>query len=191
MRTSISSELSRVQELKAQIEPDRFFSNAHKRDREWNVLGATKDVLHSRSREFAFYAEEQERPDFATFLSNGAPWFPIEITEAFRPHERRHKKYRDIKVSGPLHRYLPPPLKDPWAPLQTAIQKKATAGYSPETALIVYYGLWLFDFQDWNLPVEQQIVKRHREEPFQYVEAFSRVFVLTSGMDAVVEFTRE
>lgn len=191
MPFSIASQFTRVQALKETIDPVEFFSNSHKRDREWDVLGATHRILSASPYGFPDFAEERLRPDFMTFLSDGSRSMPVEITEALRPNERRHQKYMQGAASGSRFRALPPPLEDPWAALQNAIMKKASAGYSSDTALIVYFGLWLFDLKEWSIPMAAQVARRHQEQPFQGVDVFSHVFVLTSGMDSAVTLNKK
>ena len=166
-----------------------FFSNRHKRLREWHVLGAMQRLLKGRSQDFPDFAEENLRPDFITYRSDGTPWHPVEITEVLRPGDRRHDRYRQANKGGPRVSFLPPALKRPWDGLQNQISKKAKAGYDRETCLLVYLQIWLFDLPHWSEPVHAQLLTRHEGDPFRDIDKFSRVFVLSSGMHAMVELT--
>jgi hypothetical protein len=191
MRVSISSKFDLIETARANVDATEFFSNSYKRSREWHILGAMQRLLKTNSDDIPEFAEERLRPDFMTFRHDGSPWLPVEITEALRPHDRRHKRYKQTKSTGQKLRWLPPPQEKPWETLQEQISKKARMGYSPDTCLIVYFGLWLFDFPTWSEPVHQLLSAQHKSMPFRDINSFSRVFVLTSGMDAMVELAKE
>lgn len=182
---NISKEFQRVGLVKESAKPSIFFSNRHKSDREWDVLGATSFILRETQHHLGNCASKLEKPDFVTYLENNQRRF-VEITEAIRPNYKRHEKFREEKANLTWNKIrLPPRLDDPWTPLQQAIDRKASGKYDQKTVLIIYYGLWIFDMPRWSIPVEQQIIRQHLKTPFRNTESFEKVFVLTSGMNAV------
>lgn len=189
LRKSIATQFQAIDLQKDKVGGLTFFSNRHKRSREWHVLGSMQRLLKTRSNDFPEFAEESLNPDFMTYKSDGSRWHPVEITEILRPDYRRHEHYQKTRDNGPIVFYLPPPLKRPWEELQKQISKKALIEYDRATCLLIYLSLWLFDFPTWSKPVHEQLLDQHKKEPFRDIDRFARVFVLTSGMDTLVELT--
>ncbi len=174
-----------------QVGSEAFFSNRHKKDREWHVLGAVRRLFDQHGLVFPTRAIEQESPDFLTYLSDGTPWHPIEIAEALREGEKRHEKYRDR--NPPRLRRIhcaSPNAPVPVGPIQKLISKKARKGYPENTCLIIYFDIWLYDFPDWSTRPEEQLRQAYLQAPFPDADAFARIIILTSGMDALLDIKR-
>ena len=190
MKKNISGQYEISRALSQSLDGAEFFSNRHKRDREWIVLGAAQKALCELNVDFPYYAEESERPDFLTYKSDGTSWSPVEIAEAMRAGKKRHERHLNAKFADPKLYLLPDPMEDPYKPLQDIISKKAQKGYPNNTSLIVYFDIWIFDFPDWSNPVTNNILLRHHQSPFQDINFFKHVFVLSSDLKTLIELEK-
>jgi hypothetical protein len=165
-----------------------FFSDEHKKTREWHVLGTVRELLLKGGLEAPVYADAQEAPDFLAFTEAGLPWAGIEIVEVLRPGYRRHESYKTAQLPGAAeYQAVQPPLAAPWEPLRDALRKKAGICYGTETCLVVYFDIGRFSFADWHTPFHRQLCDEHHIKPFEGLNAFTRVFVLSSDMACLVQ----
>jgi hypothetical protein len=184
----IETEYNRVRQTNRQIGGVAFFSSVHKKSREWHVLGAVQQLLLRVGLDAPTSATESEAPDFHTYCADGRAWAPIEIVEVLRPDYKRHSSYKDAaRPDAPPFYELPPPLEIPWEPLRNQIRDKARKGYPKGTCLVVYHDIGRMSFPDWNTPFHEQLLAEHAASPFVGVHSFTRVLVLTSDMDCLVQ----
>lgn len=184
----IEREYHRVAALLRRSDPVEFFSSAHKKSREWYVLGAVQQLLFRAGLDAPTFADESETPDFYTYRANGCSWSPIEIVEVLRPDYRRHASFKDAaQPDAPEYSECPPPLDLPWEPMRKQISDKARKGYPIETSLVVYHDIGRMSFPDWNTKFHEQLLAEHEATPFAGVELFSRVYVLSSDMTCLIQ----
>lgn len=187
----IASEFNRVIEINNIIDPGLFFSNRHKEDREWMILGAACKVLSKVQRQPRFiphYAIKSERPDFLLFDETMESVGGLEVVEVVRPDELRHKKFKSLNADHDKKATsIYPMTGDPWLGLREAIIKKAEKRYPKDTILLVYFDIWRFAFQSWDRPVLEMMVEEFRKNPFESVEAFNEVLILDSGMNGLMQ----
>lgn len=189
---SISEEFLRIESTKYDLGGAAFFSDAHKKTREWQVLGAVQKLLRAANMQAPVYAEEQEAPDFRAYTENRNLWAPIEIVEILPPDYQRHAFHkRDASSDTPRIYDVPPALKDPWEPLRQQLRKKSAMGYAGSAALIIYYDIGKFAFEDWDTSFPQQLLAEHSRQPFFGLSSFARVLVLGADMETLVQLSPE
>jgi len=171
-----------------------FFSNEHKKDREWQVLGAVRRLLVAggRGQDAPVFAEANEPPDFVAYISNAANEEKrrvyVEVVDVLKPGYKRDEFHKDdAKPNAPERYEVDPPLANPWEPLRQEIKKKALKHYERPILLIVYHTLPRCCFKARHGPFHSQILDEHRREPFVGVEAFDRALILNCDMQSLVE----
>jgi hypothetical protein len=199
----IFEELSRVEALFEELwQRDDFEGNysqdphrapEHTESREWQVLGRAVQLLREAGKEAPEFAEKQspqhqgDDPDFQTFLSPGVSWLPVEVAEVVRPDYAREREMRRQFPLRPMSYDGSNVLADPWRYLEEVILKKSRKVYAGRTCLLVYYGIGVFSFQKWDVPVIEKLMVQHAAKPFPGVTSFSRVLVITSDMSSLAE----
>lgn len=184
----IRDEFTRIESSKGDLGGSSFFSRAHKKFREWHVLGAVQRILAGQNFDHPVYATEEEEPDFLTFRADHSVWSPVEIVEVLRPDYRRqdfHKKLADRKAPNSLRPLVR--LKEPFAPLRTQLAKKAGKKYATQSTLFVYFDIGRLSFDDWTTPFHTQLVREHLRQPFDGADSFKRVLVTSSDFESLVE----
>ncbi len=186
----IKSAYWRMKSIRSQITSVSFFSDKHKKTREWLVLGAVQELLLKGGADAPVLAQEHEAPDFRTFNDDGSPWADIEIVEVLRPGYRRHKFYKTTGSLGAVpYEKTQPLLPDPWKPMREVLRRKVTKNYGSEVCLVVYFDIGRMSFEDLDTPFDKQLVREHAQEPFRDLDAFKRVLILSSDLASLVELS--
>lgn len=201
-RRQIEGELRRI-ELLEKADPVAFFGNRHKDTREWMVLGHVRRLLDSVQLDAPAFATKLEPPDFATFDLFGQPWAFVEIAEAMVPGRRRHQEYKAEEEwlnklragshggqQAPPSRGIPdtPPVL---TPLRQQILKKAAKRYPSPICLILYYNLDWCARRGRMIPLYERLLEDVAREPYEGVESFDRVLVLSAEFGGLVELHPE
>jgi hypothetical protein len=186
VRESIDSRLAKIAGGSQIKDAVAFFSNGCKKDREWHVLGKVTTLLKTAGFEHPEVAEEDEEPDFRTFLPTLEPWDDVEIVEAMEPGSKRHAFYKEDEKKPRFHP-VARMTGETWDPLRAVVAKKATKAYAPRVCLMVYFNIWKLAWPEWDSSFEDQLVREAKEKPFEEIDRFKRVLVMNSSMDALVE----
>lgn len=186
----IKAEYDRIEQAKSQIGGLALRSRKHKKTREWHVLGAVRQLLVRASSDAPTFAQEDEHPDFHTYLPDGRPWAPIEVVEVLRSDYKLQafcRRRRDELAGAPKFYDVPPSLERPWQPLREQIHRKAIKNYSNDTCLVTYYDIGRMSFDDWYTPFQEQLLTEHAKKPFTGLNAFGQVLVLSWDMQCLVQ----
>jgi hypothetical protein len=186
--TKIEEKYAEIESTKFEMGALAFFSNSHKKTREWQALGSVQRLLRLGGENSPMYAVEKEPPDFAVYDASNHLWSFVELVEVTMPGERRHDFFRrDAMSDAPSHYPVPPPMSDPWKPLRDELDKKANKKYPTPITLIVLYGIGRFAFQNWTTPFNEQLLAENSIRPFSKVTAFDRVLVLNCDHNSLTE----
>ena len=184
----IETEYKRISQATDQVTSVSFFSSEHKKTREWHILGAVRQLLHTAGHDAPTTAAEGEAPDFHTYCADGHAWAPVEIVEVLMPGRRRHAFFKQASLpDAPMFHDMPPPLKHPWEPLRNQIKSKARKNYPAGTCLVVYHNIGRMSFPVWSSPFHDQLLAEHAKLPFDGLVSFSRVLILNSDMQCLVQ----
>jgi len=187
------NDLSLSDDLQGEYSEDPHRAPAYRDDREWFVLGGVVKLLLDAGRQAPVTAEKQDPkhkgndPDFVTFRQDGTEWLPVEVCETVHPDYANQRRMLKQFPNRPIHYDSSGALADPWKGLQDLITKKARKAYAPRTCLLVYYDIGPFPLRTWNAPVIDKLMSHHASTPFQGIDAFRRVLVLSADMNSLAE----
>lgn len=183
----VLAKYNEVQTRKSKMDGPGYYQRKELKFREWDILTRVCWLLAEAGQDYPKYAIESESPDFLTFSEDKSPSWTIEITEVLRPDYRRGEFWKsDPFKNGPQY-FRPEPLNDVWKPLREAICSKSARGYSQNTSLFIYFDISLGSFSDWETSFEEQLLNEHLAKPFERVDCFGGVFVLSSDMKRLVK----
>ena len=178
----------RIERAKTRVGSDKFISRAHKKTRDWHVLGAVQKLLRTAGLEAPEFAAEREGPDFQTYRPDGMADGLVEVVEVLVPGYKRQAIGRGVWQPVVSHfNGMPEPLLEPWWPLREQISRAATQTWPAGTSLVIYYDIGTMSFDDWTIPFHQQLLAEHARTPFAGLENFARVLVMSSDARSLVQ----
>ena len=185
---NIETEYKRISQATDQVTSVSFFSNEHKKTREWHILGAVRQLLLTAGLDAPTTAVDGEAPDFHTYCVDGRVWAPIEIVEVLMPGRKRHAFFKQAALpDAPMFHDMPTPLKLPWEPLRNQIKSKARKNYPAGTCLVVYHNIGRMSFPVWSTPFHELLLAEQAKLPFDGLDSFGRVLILNSDMRCLVQ----
>ena len=193
---SIAQEYARVLALNAGLSGSTYFSNEHKDDREWHILGSAHAAYFRAQRSFPSHADKRQSPDFHLFDATAYFEHALEVTMVIPPDHKVHRHHREWEASGskPMdHPY--PGYRAHWDWLRQSIGAKLNLPYIRGCGLLVYFDVSLHDTverspDDFLASVSVES-NRHPKEDFGVTNIRSSgvksILILSADMRALVE----
>lgn len=192
---NIDEELNRVECLKKSVGAEKFFSNRHKQDCEWWVLGKSSKLLRQSGYFDCLFAlaTKPPLPDFQILKDDGNLSYHVEIGESIEDglHRNREMKER-LAHPTPRGRSIHV-IDDPFISFRKLVSKKFGKPYASGCWLIIYFnilGLQMPEF--YSIPWSQMVFNEvnswsdNKFSPDISSCPFDRVLVLDSGGQSLV-----
>ena len=145
----IQDELKRVLALNDTLKGSLYFSNLHKDDREWHIIGSAEDGYRRANRPFPAYAIKRQSPDFELYHDSGAFSHHVEVTMVTPPGAKIHLFHREWEKGGlKPQEHIYPAYTEHWDWLRSAIEAKLRKPYIKECSILVYFDVSLFDTRE-------------------------------------------
>lgn len=183
----IADELANARSRKSAASGADLFGHKFKDDLEWLILGTACELMISAETAVPVFAEKSETPDFKLYSKDGKYTGGIEIAEAMQPNYRRHAIFKDKnrdRTPKPVYS-----IENPWFTLREILKKKSLKPYPADTALLVYFDIWLFSFKDVSTPALKQLINEHLRQPFEGCTKFTEVLIIDAGMKDLIRLS--
>lgn len=191
---NINEELSRVECLRKSAGAE-CFSNRHKQDREWWVLGKTFKLLRQSGDCDCLFAlaTKPPLPDFQILKADGDLSHHVEIGESLEDGRRRHSEMKErLAHPNPRGRSIHV-IDDPFISFRKLVTQKFCKPYASGCWLIVFFdimGLQMPEYYSipWSQMVFNEVNSWSDNELSPNISScpFDRVLVLDSGGQSLV-----
>lgn len=192
--TSIADRHSEIAAQKFQWGAVKYFSDIHKGDREWDILGSMASILSRVDcRPVPMFAEKGESPDFTLYDASKSLIAGCEVAEVLRPGYARHRFHKEAALMPRETVFGVSKIDDQWQPLTKVLRKKLLRSYITKSWLLIYYDIGMLDTEDWHTPFHVRLLREfgttRLNMTLQECQLFKRILLLSADMRSLTEIS--
>ena len=159
---NINEELTRVECLRKSVGAEIFFSNRHKEDCEWWVLGNASKLLRKSGDFDCLFAlaTKPPLPDFQILKDDGSLSHHVEIGESLEDGRRRNREMKERLAHPNPRGHSIHVIDDPFISFRRLVSQKFCKPYASGCWLLVYFNIMGLQMPEhYSIPWSEMVFK--------------------------------